>query len=295
MRPTLLLRAANTPQQQSINHFQRAQSGLFHGKLIQFGNNVPHSKHKTRRTWLPNIRPKRLQSQLLNETVKFQVTTRALRTIKKYGGIDKYLLNVRTKFLGETAMKMRIKLRDAERRERFQSIMQGIIDKQNPKVCLLVVYTRETRSYGSMQKKIVSNGPTSTSAETKAVEVDTSSKGTSTPTNGPPSKPSKSTSTSSTSASTPETASSTDVMLDSLKVRFWFHCSLFAHISVLQAFLPDASTSPSPTQTPPKYRVPTPPPPTEEPIVLPTNKKLALKMLARRRSSLVTLKVQKKD
>ena len=40
------------------------------------------------------------------------VTMRAMRTIKKYGSLDNYLLKVRTKWLGERAMWLRTKLQD---------------------------------------------------------------------------------------------------------------------------------------------------------------------------------------
>ena len=51
--------------------------------MKQYGNNVPFSKHKTRRTWLPNVQQKRVQSEALGEAVRLKLTTRALRTIKK--------------------------------------------------------------------------------------------------------------------------------------------------------------------------------------------------------------------
>ena len=63
--------------------FKRAQQGLFQGKTKQYGNNVPFSKHKTRRTWLPNVHSKRFLSGALGEYVRVKVTTRALRTINK--------------------------------------------------------------------------------------------------------------------------------------------------------------------------------------------------------------------
>jgi large subunit ribosomal protein L28 len=63
--------------------FKRSQLGLFGGKTKQYGNNVPFSKKKTRRTWLPNVRNKKLQSDLLGEKVEVKVTVRALRSIKK--------------------------------------------------------------------------------------------------------------------------------------------------------------------------------------------------------------------
>ena len=63
--------------------FKRAQLGLFHGKTKQYGNNVPFSKKKTRRTWLPNVHPKRLFSAALGENVRVKLTARALKTINK--------------------------------------------------------------------------------------------------------------------------------------------------------------------------------------------------------------------
>lgn len=72
----LYIQAASAP-------FKRSQLGLFHGKCIQFGNNVPFSKHKTRRTWHPNVQSKDLRSEVLGRNMNVKVTTRALKTIKK--------------------------------------------------------------------------------------------------------------------------------------------------------------------------------------------------------------------
>lgn len=44
--------------------------------------------------------------------MRMNVTTRALKTIKKYGSLDDYLLKVRTKWLGERAMWLRAKIQD---------------------------------------------------------------------------------------------------------------------------------------------------------------------------------------
>jgi ribosomal protein L28 len=63
--------------------FKRAQLGLFHGKTKQYGNSVPFSKNKTRRSWLPNIQSKRLFSDALGQMVRVKLSTRALKTIRK--------------------------------------------------------------------------------------------------------------------------------------------------------------------------------------------------------------------
>jgi large subunit ribosomal protein L28 len=61
MFPTpALLGVVSTP-------FKRAQLGLFHGKTKQYGNNVPFSKKKTQRTWLPNIQNKWILSNALGQ------------------------------------------------------------------------------------------------------------------------------------------------------------------------------------------------------------------------------------
>ena len=122
-----LLASLSTP-------FKRSQLGLFHGKMRQSGNNVPFSKHKTKRTWLPNVQQKRLRSESLGETVRLKLTTRALKTIKKvkfnvrsfteqyltrrvpiqYGGLDNYLLNTKTDLLGQEGMRLRILVREQQ-------------------------------------------------------------------------------------------------------------------------------------------------------------------------------------
>jgi large subunit ribosomal protein L28 len=73
--------------------FKRSQLGLFHGKTKQYGNNVPFSKKKTRRAWLPNIQTKRLFSDALGENVRVKVSTRALKTIRKVCSTLSFFLN----------------------------------------------------------------------------------------------------------------------------------------------------------------------------------------------------------
>ncbi|TCD63449.1 39S ribosomal protein L24, mitochondrial [Steccherinum ochraceum] len=95
--------------------FKRAQLGLFQGKTKQYGNNVPFSKHKTRRTWLPNVQSKRLFSDSLQEFVKVKLTTRALKTVKKHGGLDNYVLKTKPDLLGWEGMRIRVAVREKQR------------------------------------------------------------------------------------------------------------------------------------------------------------------------------------
>lgn len=54
------------------------------GKSTQFGNNVPHSLHKTKRRWQANIRKVTLTED--GRSRKANVCTRCLRTMTKVGG-----------------------------------------------------------------------------------------------------------------------------------------------------------------------------------------------------------------
>ncbi|KAL1969518.1 hypothetical protein VTN77DRAFT_8956 [Rasamsonia byssochlamydoides] len=77
--------------------YKQSNSGLYGGVTIQFGNKISkgRNKGKTRRSWKPNVRRKKLWSDALGEHVFIKVTRKALRTIWKSGGLDNYLLDDR--------------------------------------------------------------------------------------------------------------------------------------------------------------------------------------------------------
>lgn len=62
------------------------------GKGVLVGNNVSHANNKTKRRFLPNLQYRRLFSETLGETVRLRISTNALRTIDKHGGLDRFLL-----------------------------------------------------------------------------------------------------------------------------------------------------------------------------------------------------------
>ncbi|KAF9434962.1 39S ribosomal protein L24, mitochondrial [Entomortierella beljakovae] len=108
-----MLSSASSIIQLARGPFKRAQRGLFGGKQIQFGNNVPFSKTKTRRTWLPNVQTKRLFSETLNDWIRLNVTTSVIRTVDKKGGIDRYLLETHPDLLGAKGVELRGKIVEA--------------------------------------------------------------------------------------------------------------------------------------------------------------------------------------
>ena len=92
LEPPTFLQLPQQAQQQIRCRSSRSQRGLYDGKDVSFGNNVPFSLKKTRRRWNPNVQYKRVYSEVLDEMIKFHITTSALRSIDKYGGLDEYLL-----------------------------------------------------------------------------------------------------------------------------------------------------------------------------------------------------------
>jgi large subunit ribosomal protein L28 len=90
MHPSLT-RLAQSAAAVSGLPFKRAQLGLFHGQTRSSGNNVPHSKQKTRRTWLPNIQNKHLVSEILGRKIEIKVTVKALKTMRKVCGSVDYV------------------------------------------------------------------------------------------------------------------------------------------------------------------------------------------------------------
>ncbi|MGI9489528.1 MAG: 50S ribosomal protein L28 [Geminicoccaceae bacterium] len=65
------------------------------GKGVQTGNNVSHANNRTRRRYLPNLQQQRFYSETLGESIRLRVTTHALRTVEKRGGLDGFLLKAR--------------------------------------------------------------------------------------------------------------------------------------------------------------------------------------------------------
>lgn len=77
------------------------------GKKVMFGNNVSHSKRRTRRTFQPNVQKVSLTSDLLGCDVSLQISTRALRTVQKKGGLDSFLMKTADKDLAEEGLRLK--------------------------------------------------------------------------------------------------------------------------------------------------------------------------------------------
>jgi len=84
------------------------------GKGVLAGNNVSHANNRTRRRFLPNLQETSLLSDVLGTDVKLRMSTRAIRTVERNGGIDAYLLKTPDSRLPEAALAVKRRLRRAQ-------------------------------------------------------------------------------------------------------------------------------------------------------------------------------------
>ncbi len=85
----------------------------FTGKGVQTGNNVSHAHNKSRRRFLPNLQKNSLLSDTLGRTVQLRLTTAAIRTIERRGGLDAFLLSTPSAKLGKTARELKRRIEKA--------------------------------------------------------------------------------------------------------------------------------------------------------------------------------------
>ncbi len=77
------------------------------GKTVMSGNNVSHANNRTRRRFLPNLQFTTMQSEILGRSLKLRVSTSAIRTVEKHGGIDTFLIQARNSELADEAQALK--------------------------------------------------------------------------------------------------------------------------------------------------------------------------------------------
>ena len=77
------------------------------GKTYLSGNNVSHAKNRTKRRFLPNLQKISFISEKLGKSIQLKVTTSAIRTVEKKGGLDEYLLKTSNSKLPTEAKKIK--------------------------------------------------------------------------------------------------------------------------------------------------------------------------------------------
>lgn len=81
------------------------------GKSAVVKNLVSHSNIKTKSRSGANIQKKRIFSAALNQMVRLQVATSAIRDMEHMGGFDAFLLQAQDENLSKRAMAVKIRLR----------------------------------------------------------------------------------------------------------------------------------------------------------------------------------------
>ena len=79
----------------------------------RFGHNVSHSNRKTSRRFEPNLQQVTFYSEALRRSVPLRVSTRALRTVQKYGGIDRFLVEMDLAKLAPEGQRLKRKVHKA--------------------------------------------------------------------------------------------------------------------------------------------------------------------------------------
>ncbi len=88
------------------------------GKGVLTGNNVSHANNRTRRRFLPNLQESSLLSDILNTEVRLTLSTRAIRTVERNGGIDAFLLATPNRRLPEAAQALKRRIVKAQTKRR---------------------------------------------------------------------------------------------------------------------------------------------------------------------------------
>ena len=84
------------------------------GKTVMTGNNVSHANNKTRRRFLPNLQHATMHSESLGRRVSLRLSTSAMRTIEKHGGLDAFLMQARNAELADEARQLKREIKAAQ-------------------------------------------------------------------------------------------------------------------------------------------------------------------------------------
>ncbi len=87
------------------------------GKGVLTGNNVSHANNRTRRRFLPNLQTSSLLSDALGLAVTMRLSTRAIRTVERNGGIDAFLLATPNRRLPAVALALKRRILRARERQ----------------------------------------------------------------------------------------------------------------------------------------------------------------------------------
>ena len=80
------------------------------GKGVMTGHNVSHANNNSPRKFLPNLQRTSMLSDALGQTIRLRLSTNAIRTIERNGGLDAYLLKARNDSLSQTFRRIKTRI-----------------------------------------------------------------------------------------------------------------------------------------------------------------------------------------
>lgn len=139
--------------------YKQSNNGLYGSARIQFGNNISEKHNvKTQRFWRPNILVKSFFSPSIGANIKTRLTMRVLKTIKREGGIENYLLKskpARIKELGPGGWNLRwllMQTRGVQERFNEERIALGLEPKEIEDRSHLVRYALDYATPGGLNR-----------------------------------------------------------------------------------------------------------------------------------------------
>lgn len=87
------------------------------GKGPRSGQNVSHSRRRTKRVFRPNLKRATFPSEALGTQIKLRVSTRAIRTVTRKGGLDAFLRQTPDSALPPDALRLKRRIGRARRRK----------------------------------------------------------------------------------------------------------------------------------------------------------------------------------
>jgi large subunit ribosomal protein L28 len=81
------------------------------GKGPMVKNLVSHSNIKTKSIAQPNVQKKRIFSRVLNQMVRLQIATSAIRDMEHTGGFDSFVLNQDDAKLSKRALAVKLRIK----------------------------------------------------------------------------------------------------------------------------------------------------------------------------------------
>ncbi|RBR10651.1 uncharacterized protein FIESC28_09357 [Fusarium coffeatum] len=140
--------------------YKQSNKGLYGSARIRFGNTVAEKyNNKARRFWRPNVHVKVFKLPALNANVKTRLTLRVLKTIRREGGLQEYLLKskpARIKELGPGGWNLRwllMQSKDIQKKFNAERVALGMEPKEIEDRDDIIQYALDVATPGPLSKR----------------------------------------------------------------------------------------------------------------------------------------------